>query len=191
MMRRWLICIVAVLVYATGSSSLASAEQDPSATVRAATRLGQLFSDLLKPFAEIGATAERQHLVDNLIALNRDLFDLEQDKRYTVLALKRRPLNQPELVRTAASLEQKITRLRNTLNTLGPKLRIAYRKGADESIDLLSEALVTRKGFVANLALTSEASANEQIVEAEAAVQALSRAQKSLADAIDNLQRQQ
>ena len=185
---------ISVTVLAMGlmlyASRVAHTEQDPSSTFGAAKRLTEWFAELLKPFAEIGATAERQHLIDGLIGLNRDLYDVEQDKRYAIVALRRRPLNKEELVRTAGSLEQRLERLRSTLKNLAPQLRVAYRKGADDAIKLLTEALVTRKGVVVNLALTNEASASHQADEASATADALSRAQSSLADAIANLQRQ-
>lgn len=172
-----------------GSIQAARAEQDPSATVKAATLLARWFVDLLRPFQEIGATAEKQHLIDALVDLNRDLFEVEQEKRYVVIALQRRPLVQRELQRASDSLSSKIDDLRESLRDLGPKLRIAYRAGADESIDLLSEALITRKGFVYNLGQVTEATAERDISEAKATIKALAQAQRKLADVISALQK--
>ena len=167
-----------------------AAEQDPSATVKAATQLAHWFSDLLRPFQEIGAIAEKERLIDALVDLNRDLFEVEQEKRYLVIALRRRPIVIAELQRASDSLGRKILRLRESLLELAPKLRIAYRAGADESIDLLSEALVTRKGFVYDLGQVTDATAAERATtEAQAAVHALGQAQSKLADVIAALQK--
>lgn len=167
----------------------ARADQAPSATVEAATILTRWFTELLGPFQEIGATAERQHLVDMLVGLNRDLFEVEQEKRYVVIVLQRRPLIRSELQRTADSLGSKISRLRTSLLNVGPKLRVAYRAGGDEAIELLSEALVVRKGFVSGLGAVTEATAERDVSEAQAAIAALSQAQRKLADVIAALQR--
>jgi hypothetical protein len=105
------------LIVAFNYWSPSRADQEPGATVEAVTRLAKLFSDMLKPFAEIGATAERQNFIDNLLKLNRDLFDLEQDKRYVVLALKRSPLNRSELQTASDSLAIKIDRTTLTLSS--------------------------------------------------------------------------
>jgi hypothetical protein len=167
----------------------ARTEQDPSATVKAATQLTRWFGDLLRPFQEIGAIAEKQHLIDALVDLNRDLFEVEQEKRYVIIALLRRPLVHSELQQTSDALGAKIGRLRQSLLSVGPKLRIAYRAGADEAIALLSEALVTRKGFVYNLGSVTEATAEQDISEAQAAILALDQAQRKLADVIAALQK--
>jgi len=165
------------------------AESVPFATVKAATQLTKWFSDLLRPFQEIGATAEKQYLIDALTNLNRNLFDVEQDKRYVVIALRRRPLVSGELRRTSVSIVEKIHALRESLKDLGPKLRLAYRAGADESIELLSDALDERKNFADNLGQVTEATADRNILEAQAAIQALSQAQRKLADVITALQK--
>jgi hypothetical protein len=177
------------LLLAMAPLSNASAEQDPSATVKAATQLVKWFSDLLKPFQEIGAVAERQNLIDALIDVNRSLFEVELEKRYVVIALKRRPMVQSELQRAAESLGPKIEQLQRSLRNVAPKLRIAYRSGADEAIALLTEALFTRKAFVYDLGQVTEATSARDISEAEAAIAALSLAQRKLGDVIVALQK--
>jgi chromosome segregation ATPase len=164
------------------------AEESPSSTTAAAKKLASWFSDFLKPFGEIGTTAEKQYFIDSLIDLNRDLFDLEQEKRYVSIALKRKELNRAELRRTADSLKEKIKRLRETIKKVAPQLRIAYRKGGDEAVDLLSNALATRSAFVFSLSNIHSSEIRHQIEESEAAVRALSSAQSALADAIVTLQ---
>lgn len=166
-----------------------SAEESSLSTVEAATRLTRWFQELLKPFEEIGATAEKQNLIDALVDLNRDLFEVEQEKRYAITALKRRPLVRAELQRASASINEKLTRLRQSLLRLGPKLRVAYRKGGDETVSLLSQALNSTNAFVFNLSEESDASADQSVRISQEAVVGFDRAQISLADVIANLQK--
>ena len=188
-MYRHVMTILIVAIWMTIlPATKARAEQNPFATVLAATQLANWFSNLLRPFEEIGQVAEKHYLINALTDLNRDLFELEQDKRYVIIALKRRPLVEAELKRASDSLTQRIKRLRKTLRTVAPKLRIAYRADSDVAINLLSEALITKKGFVYNLGAVTEATALGDIVAAENAVDALSSAQQRLADVISKLQ---
>ena len=181
------LCLLLLLALALPVDA-AGGMPEPSATIKAVTKLTQWFSELIQPFEEIGATAEKQYLVDGLIDLNKRLFDIQQDKRYLVLALKRRPLVRAELRRSSASLGEKIVYLRQSLEELAPKLRVQYRQGSDEAISLLSEALVERKGFVDQIDGATETSADRQIGEAQAAIEALEQAQRKLADVIVALQ---
>jgi hypothetical protein len=167
----------------------ATAEQNPAATIDAATKLAQWFNGLIRPFAELGATAERQRLVDSLVALNRDLFNLQQEKRYLVVALKRRPLNMNELAVSQRELSGKLTSLRDSITRVAPQLRLAYRAGANEPVALISEALSSKAGIVRDLDSLTESTADLQGAEAELAVKALEEAQVALANAIVAIQK--
>jgi len=170
-------------------SNASRAQPQPSAIVKAARQLAQLFGQFLRPFEEIGTVAARQNLLDALTRLNHDLFEVEQEKRFLVLALRRRPLVQTELQLSAVSLASKINRLRDSLQDIAPRLRVAYRSDADATIELLAQAVVDRKEFVTSLGSVNSANADASARDAQAAIRALSQAQQSLANAIAALQR--
>ena len=183
--RRSLVVAMATLIL----SKPGEAEEDPGAITVAGQRFAQLFADLLKPFKEIGDNAERQRLIDGLLALNHDLYTLEQEKRYVIIALRRQPLNPAELRKSSNSLSQEIEVLRLSLRGLVPQLRVAYGKGADDAIASLNDAPSTRKGFVLNLLSVDQTTAEKSAGEAQKAVEALVTAQRALADAISALQK--
>jgi len=92
------------------------------------------------------------------------------------------------LEQTSQKLSEKIERLRHSLLKLAPKLRVTYRQGADEAIDLLSDALATKEAFVYNITRLDQNSTTEAIETSKAAVEALSKAQSALADVIVAMQ---
>lgn len=179
-----------LLVITTFCSNSYAFKQDASATLQAANQLTKWFEELLGSFQEIGETADRQKLINALVDLNRSLFDVEQDKRYVVVALQRRPLVLAELQQSSNTLLTKITGLQASLRKFGPKLRIAYRAGGDKAINSLSNAISSKRAFANTLGEVTEETAERYSDEAKAAIQALSQAQEKLADVIVALQKQ-
>lgn len=188
--KRTITAVTLIAILVSGTDAQAAGEAFPTDTITAAKKITELFSKLLKPFEAIGETAERQYLIDALVDLNRALFELEQEKRYVIIALKRRPLVQNELQRASLSIRGKIRSLQESLAKVGPKLRVAYRADADEAISLLTTALFGHSAVAFTEGGFSESNAASDIESSKAAAKALSDAQIKLADVIVALQKQ-
>lgn len=108
------VALIAALVFSlfTPSMPVANAEENPFALLLGAQQLIGSFNELVESIQQVGATAEKGYLIDRLVELNHDIYTVELEKRYVVVALQRRPLLQSELKLASDSLGSKIENLR-------------------------------------------------------------------------------
>jgi hypothetical protein len=181
---------LAALIAAPVVPVFAGNTTDVGVVAAAASEMASWFKSLVGVFSELSDEADRGYLIDNLIEVNDDLFDLQHEKENLILALQRRKINLNEVRRLVQASNRKVDDLRKSTGRLGGRIRLQHRQGGEAVNRALSKALGERKMWLAKLedGRLSEVERQGVIRGGKAAVEQLAQAGASLAELIDKLQ---
>jgi hypothetical protein len=161
---------------------------------KAGTEFGKWFKLLLKPYKDIGIEGQREHFVGELRDLNREMFRLEQEKRYMIIILQRKSLSMAEINDSLSRLSNDVNRVQAVVGEIGPDLRLQYREGGFAAAKQLTDAITERKQWVSDLDQEIREHKNinveSYIADAKKAIEALSNADEALVKLIDALQQE-
>lgn len=149
------------------------------------------FKSLLKDPDALAAGGDRVLLIDNFSKLSKAVYDLEQDKRFLLVELRRSKINVSAVRQSIDDSEKSLEIVRDRLRSTGLSLREQFRIGGDKLEGSLSDLIGARKHWLEDLSdsLTEGRVVNLKPVlkEGDDVVKALSGAHHQLIKLIDAL----
>jgi molybdopterin converting factor small subunit len=149
------------------------------------------FSSLLKAPDGLAVGGDNVSLIDNLSKLSKAVYNLEQDKRFLLVELKRSKINVSAVRQAIEDSETSLEIVRDRLRSTGLSLREKFRVGGDKVEGSLSDLIGARKHWLEDL---SDSLAEGRVVnlkpvlkEGDDVVKALSGAHQQLIKLIDAL----
>ena len=151
------------------------------------------FNSLLKAPDALAAGEDRVSLIDNLSKLSKAVYNLEQDKRFLLVELKRSRINVSSVRQAIEDSEESLKIVRERLRSTGLSLREQFRVGGDKVERSLSDLIGARKHWLEDLgdSLAEGRALNLKPVlkEGDDVVEALSKAEQELIKLIDVLRK--
>jgi hypothetical protein len=109
------------------------------------------FTGLSSQFDSLAAAEDRRKLKNQLIDLDKAIYDLEFNGRYLVEALSRQPLLEDEVRRGIVDTRQSLNTVRERLHTVGLSLRAQYRAGGAGAEQLIADATAKRSMWLSDV----------------------------------------
>ena len=156
-----------------------------------ASKLIAWFGSLLDAVDELVAGEEKRRFIEKLSALNKDLYDLEQDKRFLLELLKRKTINDFQINRAATDLQSSTRKVQEGVREVGLSLREQFRAGGVSVEGQLGDALNQRKQWLGDMRQNigrDDFDPTKYIEKGENAVTALKAANLALIKLIQQLE---
>jgi len=187
------ITVVTVLIWSLTCATVAA--QDASGAIdiaqKAANSLITWFKSLVDQVQELATAEDRRRLIEDLTALSKAIYDLEQEKRYLLLQLQRQSVNVEAIDQAVSDSDVRLKTLRERLRQVGLALREQFRHGGKEVEKLLMDATGARKFWLEDVLTLVKQSPSPDvaplIVKGQETVEALAAAHEQIVKLIDRL----
>ena len=195
-MKRFFIPLVLTAVISVAMPRALPAQESARSfeALRAITQnMFDWFGTLLESTKVLAEAEDRRRLIEDLSRLSKAIFDLEQDKRFLLLELRRSRLNVPALRQAIEDSESSLAEVRKRLRRSGLSLREQFRLGGNAIERSLTELAGSRKLWLEDLRNTLDEGRQPNVTvlveRGRELVDALSQAHQRLVELLDELQK--
>ncbi len=192
--KSFCLTILFAVIISGGSSIYAQNVAEEQEMLQTATiSMVKWFKTLIDEISEIVEEEEKRDLIEGLTELKKDIYNLEQDKRFLLESLRQDEIFKYEIEVALQDMDKSLKNVRKKIRLVSLKLREQFREGGLEVEEQLLKATGRRKIWLSNLSdqIENDADLNlESIISSgEEAVQSLKEATMELSILIDKLRK--